>query len=186
MDDAIQRAIDILEMQRMSAPTIFLVNRDLMTIINALKDFMAKIHPGCGSECANLIKYLEYQNNFEPNVYLPEDHIQLVIDYLKQCIELKDSDDSPYIPVERDSVPYGKCVLQVYIENEEEYQRWKDFHKANHWEFMHLYPAILRYEYEFHTTYDIDRMSREIVNILQQGFNVRAVDWKIAEYKSQL
>lgn len=180
--------ITLLEMQELSAPTIYLSNHDLVMLINILKEYLEKIDPGCNSECKELIGYLNGQAIFSPNVYLPEEHINVIIDYLKTFVEMDDTpEDKPaYIPKSESRPLYGKCVLQIRFETEEDYKRWKEVNRRYLWEFDHTYPAIMRAEYEFHTTYDVELMAKEIVSLLEMGFDVRSVDWKVSEYKSQL
>lgn len=178
--------ITLLQMQALSAPTIFMTNHDLMTLIRVLKDYLVKINPGCNSECKELIGYLEGQAIFSPNLHLPEEHINVIVDYLKTYIEFEDTEKEPYIPKTEEKALYGKCVLQIRFENEDEYKKWKEFNQRYKWGFDHTYPAIMRAEYEFHTVYDVELMTKEIVSLLEMGFDVRAVDWKVKEFKSQL
>lgn len=177
----------LLKMQSLSAPTIFMTGFDLMKLISVLKDYMARINPGCNSECKEFIGYLEGQRLFSPNLYLPEEHIKVLTDYLESYIDMEDEPEKPaYVPKSENRALYGKCVLQVRFENEDEYKKWKEFNQRYIWAFDHTYPAIMRAEYEFHTTYDVELMTKEIVSLLEMGFDVRAVDWKVREYKSQL
>lgn len=99
--------------------------------------------------------------------------------------EQKDKDYCYYIP--KEDRLYGKCTLQIRFENGAEYIKWKKYNGGkNRWDFITSYPAIMRAEYDFHTCLDVDIMVRKIVQLLQMGFNVRAVDWKLKEYESQL
>ena len=91
-----------------------------------------------------------------------------------------------YIP--KDERMYGKCTLQIRFENYGQYLQWRKYNGGkNRWDFApSSWPAIMRAEYDFHTGTDVDVMVRKIIQLLQMGFNVRAVDWKLTEFKSQL
>ncbi len=97
-----------------------------------------------------------------------------------------ESEESPYYKPKDDTL-YGSCVLQIQIENGAEYLKWKKYNGGDaRWDFMVTYPAVMRREYTFHTTADLDQMTYKIVQLLQMGFKVRAVNWQLEEYKSQL
>jgi hypothetical protein len=93
--------------------------------------------------------------------------------------------ESYYIP--KSDTLFGCCTLQVKIENEEDYEKWKKYNGGrNRWDFQTSFPAVMQAEYDFHTSLDVDIISRKIIQLLQMGFNVRAANWRLAEYKSQL
>lgn len=102
--------------------------------------------------------------------------------------ELTDNEElsyGHYIP--KVDTLYGKCTLQIRFNDKYEYLRWRKYNGGKtRWDFMTQYPAIMTNEFEFHTSQDIDMLVRQIVQLLQQGYNVRAVDWKLTEYESQL
>lgn len=82
---------------------------------------------------------------------------------------------------------FGKCTLQIMFHDKYEYLKWRKYNGGKtRWDFMTTYPAIMRNVFEFHTSQDIDMMVRQIVQLLQMGYDVRAADWKLTEYKSQL
>ena len=88
----------------------------------------------------------------------------------------------------KDDRLYGQCTIQIYIQNHGEYLKWKKYVEGNQhrWDFMVNYPAVMRSSYIFHKVQDLDMITRKIVMLLQSGFNVRAVDWQLKDYKSQL
>lgn len=83
-------------------------------------------------------------------------------------------------------VPYGKCTLCIKFENHGEYLRWLTYAGGRKWEFDHIYPAIMRADYEFHSELDVEVMAKKIVQLLQMGFNVYSASWQLRECKSQL
>lgn len=94
-------------------------------------------------------------------------------------------DDQYYIP--KEDILYGKCTLQIRFETEEQYNEWKQIHGGkSRWDFITSFPAIMKAEYTFSTSLDVDILTRTIIQQLQNGFNVRAVDWKLTPYESLL
>ena len=186
-DQELEQLIFMLRLQSVSAPMIFLSRQSTQNIIDSLEHYLTKINQNSGYECKNLIKILKEQLPYTPNVMLSLEDIQLTASYLTEYKRMLNSIEEykpTYIP--KSEALYGKCVLQVRFENEEEYKKWKEFNQRYVWSFDHTYPAIMRAEYEFHTVIDVELMAKEIVSLLEMGFDVRAVDWKVREYKSQL
>ena len=90
-----------------------------------------------------------------------------------------------YVP--KEDRLFGSCILQIRIENEEQHKQWAKYNGGKQrWDFLVDYPAIMRATYDFHTSLDVDILARKVVQLLQMGFQVHAVDWKLKEYKSQL
>ena len=83
---------------------------------------------------------------------------------------------------------YGKCILSIRFRNHGEYLKWKRvFGMGRKWEFMiDHYPAIMQSEYIFHKAVDVEMMAKQIVALLQQGFDVYSAKWQLKEYQSQL
>ena len=81
---------------------------------------------------------------------------------------------------------YGKCTLSVKFNNHGEYLKCKQYLGNNRWDFITSYPAIMRYEFEFHTVLDVEILARKIVQLLQVGLTVYSANWQLKEYKSQL
>lgn len=85
-----------------------------------------------------------------------------------------------------DSKLYGKCILSIKLDNHGEYLKWKTYVGAPNWEPVTPYPVIMRQEYVFHTVDDVYNLTRQIVMLLQMGFNVHSANWQLKDYKSQL
>lgn len=81
---------------------------------------------------------------------------------------------------------FGRCVLTIRFENGAEYAKWKKYNPGRQWEFMVSFPALMRADYEFHTTLDVEMMAKKIVQLLEMGFNVYSADWQLKPCKSQL
>lgn len=79
----------------------------------------------------------------------------------------------------------GKCTLSIRFETPEEYLRWKYYFKGREWEFMVNYPAIMRSEIEFHNSLDVEIISKKIVQLLQNGFEVYSANWKLEDQKDE-
>ena len=105
---------------------------------------------------------------------------------IEQETEDTESESIPtYIPKEEKL--FGSCVLQIQIENGAEYLRWRKYNGGpQRWDYAVTYPAIMRATYDFHTTSDLDMITHKVVQLLQMGFKVRAVNWQLKDYKSQL
>jgi hypothetical protein len=81
---------------------------------------------------------------------------------------------------------YGKCVLSIRFNNFGEYKKWQVYVGERKWDFLVSYPAIMRAEYEFHTAYDVEVMTKKIIQLLQMGFDVYSANWQLKDYKTQL
>lgn len=98
---------------------------------------------------------------------------------------MEESNKARYIP--KDDRLYGKCTVQVMIKHHTEYLKWKKYNGgASRWDFEVSFPALMRREYIFHTITDLNMITQKVVQLLQLGFDVRAVNWKLTEYESQL
>lgn len=80
---------------------------------------------------------------------------------------------------------HGKCILSVKFETPDDYARWKYYAKGRQWEFMVQYPAIMRAEYDFHNSLEVEMLAKKIVDLLQQGFDVYSANWKLEKKDEQ-
>lgn len=185
-DQEFEGLIFSLRLQTISAPNVIMPNATLVDIIEMLEHFLTRIDETTGAECKALVDHLKDQIKYTPHIKLSADQIRELTRYLIEERKLANEIEE-FVPHYRPSTDlFGKCTLQIYFQNEEDYQRWQEYYKSQRWQFDHTFPAIMRCEYEFQTTYDVDHMVHEIINLLQMGFDVRATDWKIRECKSQL
>lgn len=81
---------------------------------------------------------------------------------------------------------YGKCILSIKFNNEQEYKKWANCLGNRKWEFLTTFPAIMRAEYRFQSVDDVDVMVRKIVQLLQLGFDVHSASWQLEQYESML
>ena len=96
-----------------------------------------------------------------------------------------EENESYYIPKEKPI--FGKCILQIRIENEQIYEEWRQYNGGScRWDFLTTFPAIMRATYHFENMTDVTMIVQKIIQLLQMGFEVRASDWKLAECKSLL
>lgn len=80
----------------------------------------------------------------------------------------------------------GKCVLSIRFENHGDYLRWKKyFGVGRQWEFMTSYPAIMRAEYEFTNSLEVEVMAKKVVQLLEAGFNVYSASWQLDENQNK-
>ena len=79
----------------------------------------------------------------------------------------------------------GKCTLSIRFETPEDYLRWKYYFKGREWEFMVNYPAIMRADLEFHNSLDVEIITKKIVQLLQNGFEVYSANWKLEDQKNE-
>lgn len=81
---------------------------------------------------------------------------------------------------------YGKCIIEIQLKNHGEYLAWVKYQHGRKWEFAHTYPAIMRAEYDFHSSLDVEMIAKKIVQLLEMGFDVYSARWRLAKEKSQL
>lgn len=116
---------------------------------------------------------------------LPEEHFKKPDWVYDPSEDESDNDVAADIPKKEDRL-YGRCVLTIKFQNKYEYEKWLKYHPDRKWEFMVTYPAVMRAVYDFHTTLDVEIMTKKIIQLLQMGFNVHSASWQLKEYKSQL
>lgn len=73
----------------------------------------------------------------------------------------------------------GKCVLTFRIENHGEYLKWQKYNPGRQWEFVSVYPALMRAEYSFRNSLEVEMMAKKIVQLLTIGFDVYSANWKL-------
>lgn len=80
----------------------------------------------------------------------------------------------------------GKCVLAIRFENHAEYLKWKYYCDPNRkWEFEVSYPAIMRMEFPFKNSLDVDILCKKIVQLLEFGFHVYSAEWKLEKSQQE-
>lgn len=102
--------------------------------------------------------------------------------------ELPESEEDPdYIPGElaKPQEFKGKCVLSVRFENEEDYQNWLKYNPDRKWDFLVSYPAVVRAEYIFTSSLDVEIMVKKIVQLLSMGFSVHSASWNLEEKEGE-
>ena len=93
-------------------------------------------------------------------------------------------DDVPeHEPIIPDNKPKlkGRCVLSIKIEDELEFEKWKEYNPGRKWEFIVSYPALMRAEYRFVNSMDVEILVKKVVQLLQMGFNVYSAQWLLEE-----
>lgn len=82
----------------------------------------------------------------------------------------------------------GRCILEIQLKNHGEYLKWCKYVNPHgrQWEFLHTYPAIMRAEYFFKSSLEVEIMAKRIVQLLEMGFDVYSARWELAKEKSQL
>lgn len=96
--------------------------------------------------------------------------------------ELEDDipEREPVIPDNKPKLK-GRCVLSIKIEDELEYEKWKEYNPGRKWEFIVSYPALMRAEYRFVNSMDVEILVKKVVQLLQMGFNVYSAQWLLEE-----
>ena len=75
---------------------------------------------------------------------------------------------------------HGSCVLSIRFNNHGEYLRWKTyFGSGRQWDFIVSYPAIMRAEYNFTNSLEVEVMVKKVVQLLEAGFDVYSASWKL-------
>lgn len=124
-------------------------------------------------------------NDYQPPSVKSNDNVAVS---LESCPE-----DEPYIvPVDQidwegrampEKPLNGRCVLSIRFLNEDDYKKWAERFPGRKWEFLVSYPAIMRAEYKFHNSLEVEAIAKKIVDILQMGFNVNSANWVLEEEK---
>lgn len=86
----------------------------------------------------------------------------------------------------KSNVMHGRCTLSIRLENHGEYLKWRKYNGGRQWEFEHTYPAIMKAEYYFHSSLEVEVIAKKIVQLLEMGFDVYSARWSLAKEKSQL
>jgi len=103
--------------------------------------------------------------------------------------ELDVEDDKKQTTAVRDPLVkpmYGTCIIEINLKNHGEYLSWVKYEGGRKWEFVHTYPAIMRAEYDFHSSLEVEMLAKKIVHLLEMGFDVYSARWRLAKEKSQL
>lgn len=95
--------------------------------------------------------------------------------------EEEDEDRSVAVPEKEPKKIKGKCVLSIRFENHGEYLKWKTYAGGRQWDFLVNYPAVMRAEYPFESSLDVEIMTRKIVQLLEMGFDVYSASWNLEE-----
>lgn len=76
----------------------------------------------------------------------------------------------------------GNVDLAIRFKNRAEYLKWKYYVDPNRkWEFEVSYPAIMRTEWTFQNSMEVEMLSKKIVSLLQMGFDVHSVNWRLTK-----
>ena len=94
-----------------------------------------------------------------------------------------EDDISGHEPIIPDNKPKlkGRCVLSIKIEDELEFEKWKEYNPGRKWEFIVSYQALMRAEYRFVNSMDVEILVKKVVQLLQMGFNVYSAQWLLEE-----
>ena len=95
--------------------------------------------------------------------------------------EEEDEDCSVAVPEKEAKKIKGKCTLSIRFENHGEYLKWKTYAGGRQWDFLVNYPAVMRAEYPFESSLDVEIMTRKIVQLLEMGFDVYSASWSLEE-----
>ena len=95
--------------------------------------------------------------------------------------EEEDEDRSVAVPEQEPKKIKGKCTLSIRFENHGEYLKWKTYAGGRQWDFLVNYPAVMRAEYPFESSLDVEIMTRKIVQRLEMGFDVYSASWSLEE-----
>ena len=76
----------------------------------------------------------------------------------------------------------GTCTMSIQIRNHGQYLKWKTyFGVGRQWEFVTSYPAIMRAEYTFTNSLEVEMIAKKVVQLLEMGFDVYSAQWKLEE-----
>lgn len=77
---------------------------------------------------------------------------------------------------------YGKATITVRFENRIQWQKWRKYVLKTDWEFDGGdRPYVAQLEERFDCTADVDKIVRQIVQLLQLGFDVYSCHWQLLE-----
>ena len=93
----------------------------------------------------------------------------------------EEEEDSDELPAKEEKKIKGKCTLSIRFENHGEYLKWKTYAGGRQWDFLVNYPAVMRAEYPFESSLDVEIMTRKIVQLLEMGFDVHSASWSLEE-----
>ena len=81
----------------------------------------------------------------------------------------------------------GVCTVAVRFRHRAEYLKWKTYVEPNRkWDFEVSYPAIMRMEFPFKDSLDVEMLTKRIVSLLEMGFDVYSAQWKLSQKKQPL
>ena len=73
----------------------------------------------------------------------------------------------------------GLCVLTIRIDDEHAYEKWVKYNPGRKWEYLVSYPALMRAEYRFSSSMDVEILVKKVVQLLQMGFDVYSAQWTL-------
>lgn len=74
----------------------------------------------------------------------------------------------------------GSCTLSIRFNNHGEYLLWKKYFGIGRtWDFIVSYPAIMRAEYRFKNSFEVEVMAKKVVQLLEAGFDVHSASWRL-------
>lgn len=75
----------------------------------------------------------------------------------------------------------GSCRVSIKFNNRAEYLKWCKYISpySNRWDFEVQFPAIMRKTYTFRTSLDVELMTKQLVSLLQMGFNISMANFEL-------
>lgn len=81
---------------------------------------------------------------------------------------------------------HGSCILSIRFNTHGEYLKWKKyFGNGQQWDFLVNYPAIMRAEYQFTNSLEVEVMAKKVVQLLEAGFDVYSASWTLDRPKEE-
>ena len=77
---------------------------------------------------------------------------------------------------------YGKAIITVRFKNHAEWQKWRKYILKTDWDFDGgAGPYVATLEMRFNCVDDIEKIVKQIVQLLQLNFEVYSCQWKLDE-----
>lgn len=75
----------------------------------------------------------------------------------------------------------GKVTIRVRFRNRVEYEKFRKYILKTGWSYDIGHPQYESLTVEFHNTEDVDRITRTVIQLLQQGFYVWMTSYELKE-----
>lgn len=101
-----------------------------------------------------------------------------------QSFDIPDEEIDEWQPAEPKKIEIdGKCRVSIRFNNKGEYLKWAKYvdPQKTRWDFDVTFPAIMRREYIFHNILDVEMMIKQIVGLLQMGFDVSMANFNLEQ-----